>query len=72
MAKVERVVSPLIPELDSKTIENLLFYLMRAGISPKSSGSATRNVEILTQILNSIADHEWLLKHEVNDHFAIL
>lgn len=45
---------------------------MRAGTGPRSTGAATRNVEILTQILKSIADNEWLLKGEVNDHFAIL
>jgi len=48
MAKVERVISPHVNELDSKSIENLLFYLMRAGTEMTPQGASTRNTEILT------------------------
>ena len=48
MAKVERVISPHVNELDCKSIENLLFYLMRAGTEMTPQGASTRNTEILT------------------------
>jgi hypothetical protein len=45
---------------------------MRTGTGPLASGLASRNLEILTSICKTIANNEWLLKGEVNDHFAIL
>ena len=70
-AKVEKVITPVVDQLDGKTVENLLFYLMRAGTGAPS-GMATRNIEILQEICRTIAKNEWLLKGQVNDHFAIL
>lgn len=72
MAKVERVVGPYVNELDSKSIENLLFYLMRSGTEMTPQGASTRNVEILGQVLKAISSKNLLLNHEINDHFAIL
>lgn len=72
LAKVEKVIAPLVAQLDSKSIENLLFFVMRAGTGPLPSGLASRNISIITSICKTIADKEWLLKGEVNDHFAIL
>jgi hypothetical protein len=34
LAKVERVIQPHVNELDNKSVENLLFFVMRAGTSP--------------------------------------
>jgi hypothetical protein len=72
LAKVERVIMPHISELDSKTLEGLLFFLMRAGTRPTPAGASTRNVEILEEIMRVIGDREMLLRGEVNDHFAIM
>ena len=51
--KVELVVRDHIKELDSKTIENLLFYLTRAGES--------HNADILGKICTRIEENEWVV-----------
>lgn len=72
LAKVERVIQPHVNELDNKSIENLLFFVMRAGTSPTSGGAATKNFEIISAILKAIADKDLLVKGEMNDHFAVM
>lgn len=62
LAKVERVVLPHVSELDSRAIENLLFFLMRAGTAPTAFGASTRNTEILAAIMQTVADRDMLMK----------
>ena len=51
LAKVERVLSHHVNELDNKSIENLLFFVMRTGVQPSAAGLGTKNMEIINAIL---------------------
>ena len=72
LAKVERVLSHHVNELDNKSIENLLFFVMRTGVQPSAAGLGTKNMEIINAILKVICEKDLLIKGEMNDHFAIM
>jgi len=72
LAKVERVILPHVQELDSRALESLLFFLMRAGTGPTASGASTRNIEILAAVMQAISDKDLLLSNQLGDHFAIM
>jgi len=64
VAKVEQTIHGEVSDLDSKSTENLLFFLDRTG--------PTRNIEMLSTILKHIEDKNWIQSGEIRDHFQII